>query len=117
MPGGFDVRLRVTDSEFDELLRSALAPLEGPADGAFVARVDRAVVESERYRRWRRNLWRQLGGESLALAALAASLAVIARIPDVRDALAHTPVLAWPALLSLLVLWLFVARAAPSRSR
>jgi hypothetical protein len=99
-----------SDAGFDAMLAEALAPPDRAADRAFVALVDGAVAESERYRRQRAGLRRQLGGEMLALAALAGSIAVIARIPDVRAALAEAPNLAWPALLSLLIFWVAVTR-------
>jgi hypothetical protein len=103
----------MNEAEFDALLAETLAPPQRPVDAAFVARVDRAVLESERYRRWRANLWRQLAGELLALGALAASLVAIGQVPDVRTALAEAPTAAWPALLSLIMLWLLVTRQRP----
>ncbi len=45
--------------------------------------------------------------------ALAGSLALIAQVPAVRAALVELPFVAWPALMSLLVLWLIVMRRAP----
>jgi hypothetical protein len=98
------------DSAFDAMLAEALAPPKRDRDPGFVAKVDRAVVERERYLRQRSALRRQLGGEMLALAALGGSIALLARIPDVSEALAEAPILAWPALLSLLLFWLVVTR-------
>jgi hypothetical protein len=96
------------DPEFDALLHTALAPPERPIDAGFVARVDRAVAEGERYRRRRASLLRQLGSEALAVAALGASLVYVAQAPAVQSALATTPELVWPALLSLLLLWILM---------
>jgi hypothetical protein len=102
--------MTVPDSAFDAMLGEALAPPKRDKDLGFVAKVDRAVIERERYLRQRSALCRQFGGEMLALAALGGSVALLARIPDVRDALAEAPTLAWPALLSLLVFWVAVTR-------
>jgi hypothetical protein len=99
-----------TDSAFDAMLAVALAPPKRDKDRGFIAKVDRAVIERERYLRQRSALRRQLGGEMLALAALGGSVALLARIPDVSEALAEAPTLAWPALLSLLLFWLVVTR-------
>ena len=96
------------DSELDLLLREALAPPKGPADRAFVLRVERVVAEAERYRRWRARLWRQLAAESLALGAVGASLALIAQVPQVREALGRAPGLGWSALLAMLLVWMLV---------
>ncbi len=101
------------DRELDALLAEMLAPADRPPDEAFVTKVDWAVAEHERYRRKRAQLWRQLSGEALAIAALAGSLALIAQVPAVRAALVELPFVAWPALMSLLVLWLIVMRRAP----
>jgi hypothetical protein len=98
------------DAAFDAMLAEALAPPKRDKDPGFMAKVDRAVVERERYLRQRSALRRQLGGEMLALAALGGSVALLARIPDVSDALAEAPTLAWPALLSLLIFWVAVTR-------
>ena len=96
------------DPELDLLLREALAPPERPADRGFVIRVDQAVAEAERYRRWQAGLVRQLVTEALALAAVAASLVVISQVPEVTSALAATPGLIWPALVALLLFGLLV---------
>jgi hypothetical protein len=96
------------DAALDRLLREALAPPERASDRAFVVRVERAVAEAERYRRWRAALLRQLGGEAMALAAVAGSLLVIAQAPAVRDALDSAPGLAWSALLALLLFWMLL---------
>ena len=96
------------DPELDSLLRSALAPPEGPADRGFVIRVDRAVAEAERYRRWRARLWRQLASEAAALGAVGASLAFVAQVPSVGTILRSAPGLVWPALLVLLLFWMLL---------
>lgn len=96
------------DPALDRLLREALAPPERAADRGFVVRVERAVAEAERYRRWRAALVRQLAGEALALAAVAGSLIFIAQAPAVRDALDKAPGLGWSALLALFLFWMLV---------
>ena len=96
------------DGEFDRLLSEALAPPKRGADRTFVVRVEQAVAEAERYQRWRSRLGWQLASEGLALAAVAGSLAFIARAPPVRAALAEAPGLAWSALLALLLFWFLV---------
>ena len=98
------------DAAFDSMLAEALAPPKRGKDGGFIAKVDRAVIERERYLRKRSALRRQLAGEMLAVAALGGSVALLARIPDVSTALAEAPILAWPALLSLVLFWLVVTR-------
>ncbi len=102
--------MTMPDSAFDAILAEALAPPARDKDPGFIARVDRAVIERERYLRQRGALRRQLGGEMLALAALGGSVALLARIPDVSEALAEAPTLAWPALLSLILFWVAVTR-------
>jgi hypothetical protein len=99
-----------SDAGFDALLKRALAPPDRGPDAGFVARVDRAIVERDRYRRQRASLRRQLGGEVLALAALVGSIYTISHIPGIRAALSEAPILAWPALLSLIFFWLVVTR-------
>jgi hypothetical protein len=98
----------IDDPVFDQLLREALAPPERTADRVFVVRVERAVAEAERFRRWRAALLRQLAVEALALAAAAASLAFIAQAPAVRAALDKAPGLGWSGLLALLLFWILV---------
>ncbi|HYD37492.1 MAG TPA: hypothetical protein VEA60_07755 [Allosphingosinicella sp.] len=93
------------DEELDILLGEALAPPDGPADRGFVLRVERSVAEEERYRRWRTGLLRQLATEALALAALGASFAVIARVPAVEALLTDAPGLIWAVLVTLLLVW------------
>jgi hypothetical protein len=96
------------DPELDKLLRSALAPPEGPADRGFVVRVDRALTEAERYRRSRAALRRQLVTEALALGAVGGSLAFLAQIGEVREALDQAPGLAWSILLAMFLVWMLV---------
>ena len=104
-----------TDEAFDAFLADALAPPDRPPDPVFVARVDRAVLASMVYRRQRKALWRQFGGEMLAIAAVGASLAMLARIPDLRELLAQTSGFTLPALVALpmLMLWILVTKARP----
>ena len=99
---------QMDDRQLDSLLSAALAPPEGPADRDFVVWVDRAIAESERYRRWRAALRRQLVTEALALGAVAGSLALIAQVPEVGTALARAPGLIWPVLLAILLFWTLV---------
>lgn len=96
------------DSELDRLLGEALAPPERPADRGFVLRVERAVAEDERYRKWRSAFLRRLFTEALALAAVGGSFAFIAQVPAVREALTAAPGLIWAVLLLLLLVWSLV---------
>ena len=102
------------EKALDVLLGQALRLEDRPPDLAFAARVDAAVAEAERYRRWRAGMMRQLAGELLALAGLTGGVAVLAHAPGVGEALAGAPGLVWPALLSLLLLWMTLIRG-PSR--
>ena len=98
-----------TDDPFDALLGNALAPRARPADGLFVARVQAAVAEAERFRRWRRRALRQVGSEALILFGLAGAAFTLARIPIAQQLLAEAPFAA-PALGGLLLLgWLALA--------
>jgi hypothetical protein len=96
------------DDHLDALLGEALAPSQSPPDRAFVARVDLAVAEADRYRAVRSAMRRQIGSEALAVSALAGSLVTVAQVPQLRIALAQAPSLAWPALLALLLFWILV---------
>ena len=105
-----------SDPAFDAFLAKALAPPEGPADRSFVARVDRAVLADELYRRQRKALWRRFGGETLGIAAVGASLAVMTRIPDLGTMLGEASPLALPALLALplLLFWILILKGRPA---
>lgn len=93
------------DEKLDILLGEALAPPDGPADRGFVLRVERSVAEEERYGKWRSAFLRQLATEAAALAALAGSFALIARVPMVEAMLTDAPGLIWAALVLLLLVW------------
>ncbi len=98
-----------TDDPFDALLGNALAPPVRPADGMFVARVQAAIAEAERFRRWRRRALRKVGSEALILLGLAGAAFTLARIPVAQQLLDSVP-LAAPALGGLLLLgWLALA--------
>lgn len=99
------------EAEFDALLKAELAPREGPADMAFVTRVDRTIVEAELYRASRAALKRQLGTELLAIAAIGGSLAILSQAPAVRETLSAAPGLGWTALLGLMLVWLLIIRS------
>lgn len=99
-----------SERAMDELIAGQLALVERSPDESFVAKVDHAVLEWQRYRRWRASLWRQLVSEGLSIATLGGSLAVITQAPTVRLALVEMPMTIWPALISLLLLWVIVAR-------
>jgi hypothetical protein len=98
----------MNESELDKLLRDGLAPPAGPPDSAFVARVNMAVTRADQDGFWRARVVPQLVTEGVALAAVVGSLALITRIPEAGAALAQTPGLAWPVLLSLLVFWVLI---------
>jgi hypothetical protein len=98
------------DAALDQLLGKELALGERPVDAAFVARVDHGIAELERYRLRRTGLLRRLTGDVFSIGALGGSLALIAQAPEVRGALVEAPLVAWPALLSLLVFWIVLPR-------
>lgn len=100
----------MNEAEFDALLKAELEPPTGPVDMAFVTRVDRTILEAERYRASRAALKRQLGTEALAVGAIGGSLAVLAQAPGVREALSAAPGLGWTALLGLMLVWLLIVR-------
>ncbi len=101
----------------DGLLAAALAPPERQPDEAFVRRVDAAVLEEERYRRWRTNALRRLVTDFITVGAIGGSLAVLARSP-VPESLPFSPsALMWPALLGLLLLWTQLMRTSPRTFR
>jgi hypothetical protein len=118
MPCNADRRRCVSDDDraFDNFLAEALALPEGPADPAFVARVDRAVLADELYRRQRKALWRRFGGEMLSIAAVGASFAAMTRIPDLGALLGEASPLALPALLALplLLFWVLLTKGRPA---
>jgi hypothetical protein len=96
------------DERLDVLLSEMLALPEGSEDPGFVSRVDRAVTEAEWYRGWKRALRFQVMTEALAVGAIAASIAVIAGAPGIREEIAGVPGLLWPAVLCLFLLWTLI---------
>jgi len=94
------------DPALDEMLWRTLKLDSRPADSAFVTKVERAVIEQERYRRVTTALSRQLVSDLLGLLAVIASLLVLSFSPDLREALAGMQLWAWGGLMSLLLLWL-----------
>lgn len=100
------------DQAFDALLAQELAVPERAPDRAFVARVDRAVAEAQRYRRWRTRLVRDLIGEGLTFAAMAGSFAMLSRAPGLSDALPDAPGMIWPLAFALLLVWMASRRGA-----
>jgi hypothetical protein len=104
------------DRTFDTFLAEALAPPEGPADPVFVARVDRAVLADDLYRRRRKALWRRFAGETLSIAAASTSFAAMTRIPDLGALLGGASPLALPAMLALplLLFWILVTKGRPA---
>ena len=98
-----------TYDPLDALLGNALGPPTRRADRLFVARVQAAVAEAERFRRWRRRALRQVGSEALTLVGLAGAAFTLARIPVAQQLLAGVP-FATPTLGALLLLgWLALA--------
>ena len=98
------------DAAFEALLADTLAPPAATPDRAFVARVDRALAEAERYREARRRLWRGLSRDGAAVASLAASFAILIRIPQIGAMTTQAPTLAAVALGWLLLLWIMATR-------
>ncbi|HEY0116849.1 MAG TPA: hypothetical protein VGB54_14135 [Allosphingosinicella sp.] len=100
------------DNQLDELLWRGLKLDYRAPDSGFVARVDRAILERERYRRLKSAMSRRLVSDLVGLAAVLASVVVLSFAPGLRDALANMELWPWAGLLSLLVLWLATRRPA-----
>lgn len=96
----------MTDDDFDSLLGSVLAPPQRAPDHAFVARIDAAVAEAERFRAWRRRALRRAGSEALVLLALAGAAATLARAPGLAETLAAAPFAVPAAVGAVFVAWL-----------
>ena len=105
----------IDETELDALLKAELAPPKGPADMAFVGRVDRTIAVAERYRTARQALQRQLMSEVLAIAAIGACLAFLSRVPAVREAFTAAPGLTFTALAGSFLLWLLIIRGRTPR--
>ena len=99
----------MVDSEFDALLNEALAPPARTPDRLFTARVQAAVAETERFRRWRRRALHRIGSEAMILGALAGAAVTLAQGPLPRALLAQVPLAAPAALGALLLLWFALA--------
>ena len=63
------------NDEFDALLAEALAPPSRAPDLNFMTRVDLAVDEEQRYRRWRRLALDRVASEALMLIGLTGAAA------------------------------------------
>ena len=103
------------DQALEALLRAGLAPPSREPDAAFVAGVDAAVAEAERYRRWRTRFRRQLTTDLLTFGGIAGAFATLSRAPAVNEMLARTPALAWSIPMLLLLGWLTLNRGAKGR--
>jgi hypothetical protein len=99
------------EADLDALLKAELAPPHGAADMAFVTRVDRMILEAERYNASRAALKRQLATESLAIGAIGGGLAVLAAAPGIRETLSAAPGLGWTGILGLMLVWLLIIRS------
>jgi hypothetical protein len=69
-----------TANDASDLLAAALRPESRAPDPRFVARVRLAIVEEERYRKWRKSALRRLGSDALILIGLAGPAMGAARI-------------------------------------
>lgn len=86
--------------EFDRFLSKSLEVEPGGADRAFVARVQARIALDERLRVQRRSVLRELGGEVLALAAIAVGLVWFGRAAPVDQFFVESPAAALAVLLS-----------------
>ena len=76
-----------TANDPSELLAEALRPATRAPDHRFGARVRLAIVEEERYRKWRKAAFKRLGSDALILIALAGPAMGAARILSSEAAL------------------------------
>ncbi len=90
--------------DFDRFLEQALAPDERDADRLFVARVKARIALDQRLRAERRSIFRRLGVEMLALAAVALGLVSVGRAAPVAGFFAESPAGALAALLTAFAL-------------
>lgn len=102
----------MSEEALDELLWRELKLDSRAPDHAFVAKVDRAVLEEARYERARAATRRRLFSDLAGLAALMASLLVLSLAPAMREALAGLDAWAWGGVAGLLLLWLATRRPA-----
>ena len=86
--------------KFDTFLAAALGPEKRPADRSFVALVQARVALDRRLRAERRSLFRRVGMEALALAAIAGGLLWLGRAPQIANFAADSPAAMLAALLS-----------------
>ncbi len=101
---------RISDEELDELLwREFKLDYRAP-DEPFVSRVDRAVLEEERFARAKAAMSRDFTVDLISLAAIVAALVVLSSAPGLREALAGFELWAWGSVLALMLLWLAVRR-------
>lgn len=99
----------IDDRKFDALLGEALAPDARAPDRLFVARIQSAVAETERFRRWRRRALHQLGSEALILGAIAGAALTLAHAPLWQIVFAQVPFAAPAAIGAMILLWLALA--------
>jgi hypothetical protein len=105
--------------EFDAFLKDALAPPAGDADRLFVAKVQAHIRVEDELERERTALLSKFGKELVALLAIAAGIALLARSPIVLEWAAGAPGVAIGALLAtfFFVVGLFAGGSgAPSAS-
>ena len=76
-----------TANDASELLAEALRPEARAPDQRFAARVRLAIIEEERYRKWRKTAIRRLGSDALILIGLAGPAMGAARILSSEAAL------------------------------
>jgi hypothetical protein len=94
------------DDAFDDFLRDSLTPAPGPADRAFVARVQTRITLDERWRAQRSASFRQLAWEMTALSAVAAAILTLSRVPEASEFLRQSPAAAFSAAAFLFALFL-----------
>jgi hypothetical protein len=69
-----------TANDASDLLAEALRPEVRAPDHRFAARVRLAIVEEERYRKWRKAAFKRLGSDALILIGLAGPAMGAARV-------------------------------------
>ncbi|HEY1144107.1 MAG TPA: hypothetical protein VGE68_08750 [Sphingomicrobium sp.] len=107
------------NDEFDDFLRSALAPRDREPDRAFVARVQARILLDEAFQAQRRGLIQRFGLQLLAVIAIATAFLLLSRSPQIAEFVAESPAVALVALIALfsLLIGLFTSRGASTDFR
>ena len=92
---------RTVTDQFDRFLAEALAPEAREPDRIFVARVQAGIALERQLRAERRSLFRRVGVETIAIAAVALALLWLGRAPPVAGFVTDSPAIALVGLLSV----------------